>query len=148
MVVKGSTKTDIELTRTLIRKAGLRCTPARIAVLLELIRATSPKTHGEISDKLVPNGFDKATVFRNLSDLTEVGLVTRTELGDHVWRFEARDPSQPEKTHPHFICVSCGTVTCLGDMEFTTASRQRSASVFGKITEILIKGYCPTCQGA
>ena len=93
-----------------------------------------------------PLGFDKATVFRNLTDLTEAGLVSRTELGDHVWRFEIRDPSAPhDEHHPHFVCVDCGSVTCLGDMEFTSASRKRSSEI-GRITEILIKGYCSMCQ--
>ncbi len=53
-----------------------------------------------------------------------------------------RDPSDPEAgKHPHFVCVDCGSVTCLGDMEFTAASRRRSTQI-GRITEILIKGHC------
>ena len=35
-------------------------------------------------------GIDKATAFRNLNDMTDAGLLRRTELGDHVWRFELR----------------------------------------------------------
>ena len=37
----------------------------------------------------------------------------RTELGDHVWRFEVHDRTHSEKgQHPHFVCVTCGSVTC------------------------------------
>jgi len=136
---------DIPQVRAAIRQAGLRGTPARIAVLQELRKATSPLTHAELADKLVPLGFDKATIFRNLNDLSEAGLVARTELGDHVWRFEVRDPTHPEgDQHPHFVCVECGSVTCLGDMEFTMASKRRATTI-GRITEILIKGHCETC---
>lgn len=133
--------------RSTLRQAGLRGTPARIAVLQQLQQATSPFTHAELAARLVPLGFDKATIFRNLNDLADAGLVSRTELGDHVWRFEVRDPSHPEaEQHPHFVCVECGRVTCLGDMEFTSASKRRAKSI-GSISEILIKGHCKTCVG-
>ena len=139
------TSTDIDDIRRLIRKAGLRGTPARIAVMQQLRGASSPLTHAELADMLVPLGFDKATIFRNLNDLNEAELISRTELGDHVWRFEVRDPDNPEADqHPHFVCVECGSVTCLGDMEFTTASKRRAKTI-GSITEILIKGHCDTC---
>ena len=137
---------EIELIRTLIRKAGSRATPARIAVMQELRAATTPLTHADIADRLVPLGFDKATVFRNLNDLTEIELVARTELGDHVWRFEAIDPDHPEKgSHPHFVCTSCGTVQCLEPMEFTSVSK-RKAGAIGTITDILLKGKCADCS--
>lgn len=137
---------EVEQIREAIRKAGLRCTPARISVMRELRASKSPQTHAELADRLVPLGFDKATVFRNLSDLTDAELLRRTELGDHVWRFEPREPGEPETGgHPHFVCVDCGDVTCLGDMQFTAASKRRSQQI-GRITEILIRGHCASCE--
>lgn len=139
---------EVETVRELLRKTGIRATPARIAVLQELRAATSPLTHADISERLIPLGFDKATVFRNLADLTDAELITRTELGDHVWRFEALDPDHPGvNQHPHFVCVECGSVTCLGDMEFTSGSKRRAKSI-SRITEILIKGHCTGCETA
>lgn len=105
-------------------------------------------THADLAESLVPMGFDKATVFRNLTDLAEVDLISRTELGDHVWRFEALDPDDPDSVkHPHFVCVECGSVTCLGDMEFTSTSKRRAPTI-GRITEILIKGHCSDCEAS
>jgi Fur family ferric uptake transcriptional regulator len=90
-------------------------------------------------------GFDKATVFRNLTDLTQSGLVYRTELGDHVWRFEVLALGEADgQKHPHFLCTNCGGVSCLGPMKFTANSREK-APVIGKISEILIKGLCTEC---
>lgn len=150
-MAEGSRRIDpeqVEQIREQLRKAGVRATPARISVLQELRASTSPMTHADLADRLVPLGFDKATVFRNLSDLADVGLVSRTELGDHVWRFEALDPEkQGGDKHPHFVCVDCGSVTCLGDMEFTTSSKRRATSI-GSITEVLIKGHCTDCETA
>ncbi len=137
---------SMEEVRTLLRDAGLRSTPARMAVYRELKGASRPMTHAEVTDNLAGWGFDKATVFRNLSDLVEAELVSRTELGDHVWRFEIRDPNHPGgDQHPHFVCVDCGDVQCLGDIDILAASKKRSKSI-GRITEILIKGHCTNCS--
>lgn len=132
--------------RQLLREAGLKCTTARMEVLRRLREARSPMTHADLSNDLVPHGFDKATVFRNLNDLADAGLLSRTELGDHVWRFEIRHGDRSEEGgHPHFVCVDCGTVTCLSDVEFDTATKRRAARV-GRVTEILLKGHCVDCS--
>jgi Fur family ferric uptake transcriptional regulator len=143
-------KQDVESiakTRELLAKAGLRSTAARTAVLQWLQQAKAPATHAEVSVDLVPLGFDKATVFRNLNDLAEAGLVTRTELGDHVWRFELRDPGHAEGgQHPHFVCVTCGQVTCLHDLDLPKTALKLLARV-GDVTEILVRGHCLACHG-
>src|SRR5262245_30052907 len=90
--------------RSRIRACGLRSTPARLAVLQELDKRTTPVTHADLAGRLVPQGFDKATVYRNLIDLTEAGMLSRTELGDHVWRFELRRAADGhDGEHPHFL---------------------------------------------
>jgi len=144
---KGTAKrADVDGIRRLLKAAGLRTTPARIAVMQELRAAKSPQTHADVAAKLVPLGFDKTTVFRNLTDLADAQLATRTELGDHVWRFEISDPNDPDADrHPHFLCVDCGSVTCLADINFTADSRKRATQI-GRITEVLVKGYCNTCE--
>lgn len=136
---------EVEAVRQILRAAGLRSTPARIAVLSSLRKATKPQTHAELSEQLVPLGFDKATVFRNLTDLTDAELVSRTELGDHVWRFEIRDPKHDRSSHPHFVCVECGIVSCLHDLAVPDATIRSSHNI-SRVTEILVKGHCLTCE--
>lgn len=136
----------LERARQDIRAAGFRATPARIATLLELRASQSPLTHAELAEKLALGGFDKATAFRNLNDLTNGGLLRRSELGDHVWRFEAIDLEHGNKQgHPHFLCVDCGSVTCLDQVQLTAGSRRQSDSV-GEVTEILLRGHCKECK--
>lgn len=130
--------------RTMLSEVGLRTTSARLAVVRRLQSAKSPLSHAEVAENLVPLGFDKATVFRNLTDLVDAGLVSRTELGDHVWRFELRKAAHHEEQHPHFVCVDCGSVTCLHDVEMPKTA-QKSWTKIGKVTEILLKGHCNTC---
>lgn len=129
-----------------IRSVGLRATPARIATLVLLRETATPMTHAEVAQQIATTGFDKATAFRNLNDLSEVGLLRKTELGDHVWRFEAIDPAHDgEGGHPHFLCVDCGSVTCLEDVQLTAGSRRQSEHV-GEVTEILLRGHCNECR--
>ena len=130
----------------MIRDTGLRCTEARLAVMRKLGRIQSPISHAELAEELVPEGFDQATVFRNLNDLTEANLLTRAELGDHVWRFERKSPHDPsDGGHPHFVCVDCGGVTCLSDVEFSKRTQRRARGI-GTITEILLRGHCKACE--
>ena len=65
---------QLESLKQTIREAGLRATPARIATLKLLHGATSPLTHAEVSDELNDLGVDKATVFRNLNDLSLIHI--------------------------------------------------------------------------
>jgi Fur family ferric uptake transcriptional regulator len=146
MLKSISTTEDIAAVQNLLRSAGLRSTTARIAVLQRLRSAKSPLSHAELADELTPLGLDKATVFRNLSDLTDAGLVVRTELGDHVWRFEVHDRTHGEKgRHPHFVCITCGGVTCLGGVKLPPRLTTRGKEI-GSVTEVLLRGYCKSCE--
>jgi len=138
---------SLELVKHAIREAGLRATPARIAVLQLLSNSTSPQPHAVVAERLSPLGIDSATVFRNLNSLTQAGLLRRAELGDHVWRFEIIRGNQHEHDsgHPHFHCVDCGEVTCLDDVQLTVSS-QRVTERVGEVTEILVRGHCNQCR--
>ena len=141
-----SDASDFHTAQADIRDAGLRATPARTATLLFLRETSAPLTHAEVAGHLTAIDVDKATAFRNLNDLTDAGLLRRTEVGDHVWRFESVDLSSPrDEGHPHFLCVDCGTVTCLENVQLTAGSRRQSASV-GEVTEILLRGHCNDCR--
>ena len=129
-----------------IREAGLRATPARIATLKLLHEATAPLTHAEVSHELLDLGVDKATVFRNLNDMASAGLLRRTELGDRVWRFElVSEGDDHDSAHPHFVCVDCGTVSCMDEVKLTAGS-MRLSQEFGQVTEILLRGHCNDCE--
>src|SRR5688572_31535064 len=80
----------IAALREELHAAGLRATGPRLAVLRSLYAATGPVSHGDVAASLAGEGWDRATVYRNLMDLTEAGLLKRTDHGDHTWRFERR----------------------------------------------------------
>ncbi len=130
--------------REALREKGLKVTSARLAVLETLSRSTHPLTHAEVQGVLKDQAIDPSTIFRNLNDLAEVGLVNRTELGDHVWRFELLKDDH-DGSHPHFVCEDCGTVTCLPEGTLNLDEQLKSSGV-GKVNQILLKGQCGDCS--
>ncbi len=148
MTPKASTATSVDELRSQIRASGLRVTAPRLAVFRALLGASTPQSHAELVEQLSPEGWDRATIYRNLTDLTEAGLVRRTDLGDHVWRFEMRTEGKahaPEE-HPHFLCNECGDVVCLpGESVQISATRGVPRALRRKGVEIQIRGRCDRC---
>ena len=132
--------------REKIRGAGLRCTPGRVAVYEALLQATQPLTHGDLVDHMKAIGVDQATIYRNLVDLAEVGLLRRSDLGDHTWRFEVPRAGDPEGGHPHFVCIECGDIQCLSGVELNVPrARNLPRSLRKKNVELQIRGLCDNC---
>jgi Fur family transcriptional regulator, ferric uptake regulator len=134
-------------THALLRDAGLRITDSRVAVVEHLAAQSAPVSHADLCRSLERAGFDRATLYRNLIDLTQVGLVTRTDLGDHVWRFELRRREGSHvATHPHFVCSDCGTVSCLPDVAVRIAAGKGAPrSLATKNVAIQITALCDAC---
>jgi Fur family transcriptional regulator, ferric uptake regulator len=104
-------------------------------------------SHADVADVLVPQGLDKSTLYRCLVELADAGLLARLDAGDHAWRFELRDQEHASGDHPHFVCVDCGQVTCLPDVEVKIAAiKGAKAAALGDVTEVFLKGHCKECQ--
>ena len=136
-----------ELKRAL-REGGLRATSSRALVLACLQDADGPLAHGEVCDRLEPHGYDRATIYRNLVDLTNAGLALRSDFGDHLWRFElARGEAHDPTAHPHFVCQECGDVSCLPDDAIAVkAKRGAPKALARKKVEIQVRGLCNACE--
>lgn len=136
----------LEELKGIIRNAGLRSTAPRVAVLRRLMEATNPVSHGELVTQLTDQGMDRTTVYRNLVDLTDAGLVQRTDLGDHVWRFELKRRGD-EPRHPHFTCVDCGAVSCLPEVTLSVKpGRGVPRALNRQKVEIQLRGVCDDCS--
>lgn len=149
--------------RSIVRRAGLKCTPARLAVLERLAAMQGPSTHAEIHEALAGRGFDRATIYRNLSDLQEHRLVSRVDVGDQAARYELSSAHGHDPGHPHFRCDACGDVLCVEGVKVVLpkptrpagkpATRQvggqRAAKTvprgIGSVTDIVLRGLCTRC---
>lgn len=134
--------------REVLRKAGLRSTGPRIAALRWLSRSSSPVSHPELFEALAAEGFDRATLYRNLVDLAEANIVRRTDLGDHVWRYELRSFEDGHVVeHPHFVCTDCGEVACLPGVavKIVTTNTETPRSVRTRKVAVQLSGRCNEC---
>lgn len=135
---------NTEEIRTALRTRGLRATPSRIAVI-ELLRAeAAPMSHGDVADRLAAQPWDRATIYRNLTDLAGAGLARRTDVGDHVWRFEAVT-NEHDAAHPHFVCTECGTVECMPETELAVRRAKAPRAVRNRQVEVHVRGLCDAC---
>jgi len=142
MAAKRAGESEID---TLLRGRGLRRTMPRVAVLRFLKQNPRPLSHGEIAEALEPESLDRATVYRNLIDLSDAGIVVRRDLGDHVWRFELRR-ADDDTGHPHFVCSACGGITCLPDDAVKIIPpRKAPRALREKDVAVELRGICDAC---
>ncbi|MEL6547764.1 MAG: transcriptional repressor [Myxococcota bacterium] len=128
-----------------IRAVGLRATASRVAVLRFVRAGARPLTHAEVADGLAREVWDKATLYRNLTDLSEAGLLRRISLSDGI-RFEDID-GHDTQTPVHFVCSACDAVQCLDPWPFTppiSADFPKALSL-GQV-EVQIRGVCDRCS--
>ena len=133
------------IPREIIQKHGLRATSSRMAVLALLMQRGEPLSHAEVLDALGVERWDRTTIYRNLVDMSDVGILRRWELGDRVWRFEFVDHHH-ESEHPHFVCTDCGKVTCLPDLVLSNLPTSSPAAVRQGQVEIQLRGVCDDCH--
>ncbi|MFT4626376.1 MAG: Fur family ferric uptake transcriptional regulator [Myxococcota bacterium] len=133
--------------RAAIHDAGMRVTRARITVLRLLSHTDGPVSHADVTEALAGDGWDRATLYRNLMALTEAGLLRRVDMGDHVWRFErvtVRGDAHADD-HPHFLCTACGDVACLPAVDLRMGGVDLPRALAAGQVSIQLRGLCDEC---
>lgn len=124
-----------------------RNTIQRSLVLEAVNRLQCHATADEIYEEIRrdhPN-ISRATVYRNLNVLSEMGEIRRLETPGGADRFDHRCHD-----HCHVRCQKCGRVFDV-DVDFITGLEQRIRDAHGfEFTgyDILFRGICPDCQNA
>jgi Fur family transcriptional regulator, ferric uptake regulator len=150
--VEHDSQDERELTSAL-RAGGHRLTGPRRAVWAALAPlATHEDAHlsvDEVVDRThaIGAGIDRATAYRALALLEELGLVRASQLGsgDGV-RWERAHPDE----HFHLRCTGCGTVDHhVGTLVATVREHLNDGHGFrAESVELTVHGRCATCLGA
>jgi len=124
---------------------------ARSALLELLGEQRCALTAVEIEDALRASragGVSRASVYRVLDELEQLGLVQRVETGQAMVRYER--VSAGEEHHHHLVCERCGDVRPFSDplLERTISSLSERVPLAVSEHEIVLRGACPECVGA
>lgn len=132
----------------MLRAAGLRRTPARLAVLSRIEALARPTSHADLSALPDLADVDDITLYRTLATLVETGLLHRVHGIDGVWRYcaQPRGLRGCPGNHAHFLCTSCGTMTCLVSQPMPRVDVPTGAEVQGR--HFLVYGRCAACTTA
>lgn len=130
-----------------LAEAGYRQGGARLAVIELLDRQRCTMSAAEIEQALQgeDRGVGRASVYRILDELEEVGVLSRVELGRGQAGYE---PVRPEHHHHHLVCDRCGKVKPFDDAALEKAITSLSGRVDFEVTghEVVLRGTCPGCR--
>ena len=121
---------------------GLRCTPQRYAVMAFLMQQAGHPTAVEIFEAVnrVDPRSSRATIYNNLRDLVQAGLVREVAVEGRAARFDVKG-----MRHHHFICDRCGIVE---DVDWYDVPRPAAASLGRRVlrdSELFFRGLCTRC---
>jgi Fur family transcriptional regulator, peroxide stress response regulator len=133
---------DAEAIKRSLEGGGLRCTPQRYGVMAFLMEHGGHPTAAEIFEavnRLDPRS-SRATIYNNLRDLVQAGLVREVAIEGRAARFDAKGVR-----HHHFICNRCGNVE---DLEWYDVPGPTSDSLGKRVIrecELIFRGLCTKC---
>lgn len=119
---------------TQLKRAGLRITQPRIAILTALIKRAQPTSIEQIHGDLAPGSCDLVTVYRCLAAFEEIGLVRRSFFHNGTSLYTI---NLGETKSYHFVCKESNQVEEI-DAEMTSDIRRCAQ----RIEELLkARGY-------
>ena len=125
-----------------LRRAGLKLTAQRLAIVQCLVGDETHPTAQELFDRLRPTfpTMSFATVYNTLSALTSVGACQPVQFGGAT-RF---DPNV--HAHDHVVCEQCGKVR---DVQTPGEARSPAVEDFQiHRVERIYRGLCTSCRDA
>jgi Fur family ferric uptake transcriptional regulator len=129
-----------------MRQRGIRVTAQRTLILETLAGMQGHPTAQQVFDRASESlpGLNLATVYRNLYNLHEAGLVDLMSVGPGVQRFAYRDPNN---LHAHLVCRRCQQVQEISPEVFRTLEQQLQDRFDFKLDarHMALSGLCSEC---
>ena len=138
----------IDELKKIVKQKGLKYTEQREIVLSILLHAkehlTAEEVYNEIKKEHKESNIGIATVYRALSFLEEVDLITSITFGTDGKKYESNSKSH----HDHLICTECGKIIEFIDDEIEKRQDKIAKKNKFKITShsMQLYGTCETCQ--
>jgi Fe2+ or Zn2+ uptake regulation protein len=137
-----------------LRRAGLKLTPQRIAIVRLFAEETSHPTAQDLFERLRPSfpSMSFATVYNTLDTLARAGLAGIVRLPGKRGDAARFDPNTAP--HHHAVCDGCGAVLDIsaGSLAATPAALEkvrRAAPGFSvRAVERIYRGLCAGCARA
>ena len=131
--------------RQRLAASGARLTDKRLRIMEILLAQPGHHTADQIlaAVRIHHPRVNKTTIYRTLEWLSQHGLVTITNLGDHESIYESA-----HQAHHHLICRNCGLITELDDATFDPI-RQSIQATYGfapLFHHVALFGVCRACQ--
>ena len=126
---------------------GIKITPQRLEIIKALQGAPSPLTAREVANKvrLSQPRVSLDTVYRNLTLLTETGLVNQINLQNREsTRFEFQGEADH---HHHYVCLQCGVSFCVEACPLPILPQLDEDPDFKVVNHAFeVYGFCSECQ--
>jgi Fe2+ or Zn2+ uptake regulation protein len=128
---------------------GLRHTRPRQIIAHRLAEHAAMRTDFATDDlwqqlQQVDPRLGRATLFRAVDVLVDLGVLDRIEIGDGTRRYRVCDPGH----HHHLICTNCHRIqeidVCLPEAELTQAAERAGFAVDRHALELY--GRCANCR--
>ena len=131
-----------------LQEAGLRRGGARTAVVEALAAHECAVTALDLDDELARRRprVARASVYRALEQLEQLGLVRRIEVARGVAGYERVDPTGHH--HHHAICRDCGRMVPFEDRSLEQAIGRLSETIAFDVAEhdVVLRGRCEKCS--
>jgi len=139
----------VEISRDIagqLAKQGYRLTPQRLMILSAIEHSqnhiSAEEIYAQVASKY-PN-VNISTVYRTLELLTQLGLVTETDLGEDRVRYHPADKGH----HHHLICRECGAIIDLDELLLAPikSALLQKYQFTADLKHLAITGRCLKCS--
>ncbi len=139
-------ESHIKALKRICRLRGIPVTPQRRIVYEAIIRRGDHPSAEQVFDEVHKQltNISKATVYRVIDRLIELGLVRRVGQSGMVARFDA-----DLRRHHHFTCRSCGRIVDIHDPQLDAIAIPQTLANSFVIEDFGVHffGLCTECRG-
>jgi Fur family peroxide stress response transcriptional regulator len=136
---------NLEKLLSLLKEKGLKLTPQRMVIFRILSESNQHVTVDQVYQKASAEYpmLSPATVYRNMEQMVDAGLLTRLDLGGSSMRYDTN-----LEEHHHFVCTECGKVSdvYLEDIQYKMdANRSHLEKAKINSLDLHLQGICEEC---